>query len=517
MVIWRKFQAKICKRKIRKSYLPHHAVLKTSSSTTKIRIVFDASAKSTLGTSLNDTMMIGPVLQQDLHTLLIRWRFWLIAMTADIKQMYLQIYVHPDDRDFLRILWRSNTKDEIVAYRMRKVTFGTAAAPFQAVRTLQRLAEEYADKFPIGARILKNDFYIDDCITGANTLQEALRQQSELLKITKEGNFSLRKWSSSHKELLLAVPPEMRESQLPLNLDSDDQLKALGLIWNPSADDFRFVVQPPKSTKITKRSILSEIARVFDPLGFISPVTIISKIIMQALWKADTAWDSSPPQDIVSQWLAYQQQLQGISKIRIPRCINIPEAHSHQLHVFADASEKAFAAAIYLRSLSLSSVRGDVYTPSGGSLVAEKDFSSKRSNKSSQHSQLPAALSNKDPQGDIYTPSTETTPHQCLTISTSNVKNVSRFMDLNEVIQKYSSWLKLRRHTAILIKFYRSILKKEIVQPGLSPSELMNAQYRLIHFIQQQVYSQEIKCLQRKSQLPKKSPLNSLSPFIDEQ
>ena len=121
-------------------YLPHHAVLKDSSTTTKLRVVFDASAKSSGGCSLNDVLMVGPKTQHDLFSILLRLRMHPIALIADVEKMYRQIEVHPDDRDYQRIVWRNSPEDSIQDYRLTTVTYGTASAPFSATRCLKQLA-----------------------------------------------------------------------------------------------------------------------------------------------------------------------------------------------------------------------------------------------------------------------------------------------------------------------------------------------------------------------------------------
>lgn len=119
-----------------KFYLPHHAVMKEESLTTKLRVVFNASWKSSTGISLNDKLLIGPKTQEDLFSILIRWRKHLFVMLADIEKMYRQIKLTTEHRDFQRILWRFNDNEPISEYRITTVIDGTASASFLATRTL---------------------------------------------------------------------------------------------------------------------------------------------------------------------------------------------------------------------------------------------------------------------------------------------------------------------------------------------------------------------------------------------
>ncbi|CAG7725597.1 unnamed protein product, partial [Allacma fusca] len=194
---------------------------------------------------------------------------------------------------------------------------------------------------------------MDDCMTGAKTITEALELQSQRLAVLKSSNFILRKWSSSEPAILAAVPEDFRETQIPLNFDHDETVKTLGMHWNAAADDFRFTFHPgPDKGKVTKRNVLSEIARLFDPLGLMAPITIRGKFIMQSLWKLKVDWDEALPAEMTQYWNAFRNDLLLSTKIRIPRCITCIDELSHELHGFSDASELAYAGVIYLRTVS---------------------------------------------------------------------------------------------------------------------------------------------------------------------
>lgn len=150
--------------------LLHQPVIRPDSITTKLRVVFDASAKTSLGTALNDKLMVGPNLQQDLFEIILRFRSYEFVVTADIASMFRQIYVRNENQDLQRIVWRVDHVRPIQLYRLNTVTYGTAPAPYIAMRCLQLLAEEHTE-FPEVVRIIKQDFYMDDVLTGANTVE----------------------------------------------------------------------------------------------------------------------------------------------------------------------------------------------------------------------------------------------------------------------------------------------------------------------------------------------------------
>lgn len=143
-------------------FIPHHAVFKENSSTTKTRVVFDASHKSSNGNSLNDLLLIGPKIQDDLSTILLRWRTYPVAFTGDVEKMYRQILIHPEDQHLQHILWRESSDEPVTDYALQTVTYGTACALYLAVRTLRQLAIDKAADYPEASKIVYNDFYVDD-------------------------------------------------------------------------------------------------------------------------------------------------------------------------------------------------------------------------------------------------------------------------------------------------------------------------------------------------------------------
>jgi len=192
---------------------PQHYVCKEESTTTKLRVVFNASCKTTTGKSLNDCMMIGPTIQKTVLYILMKFWINLIAFTADVKQMYRQILVSPEDCNYQRIVWRENPADPIQHYRLLTFTYGTAAAPYMATRVLQQLAIDEGKQFPLAAETVLNDFYVDDCRSAASTLDKAKQRQTELMNLIAKGGLELRKWSSNSSALLESIPEELRESK----------------------------------------------------------------------------------------------------------------------------------------------------------------------------------------------------------------------------------------------------------------------------------------------------------------
>ncbi|XP_070142231.1 uncharacterized protein [Drosophila kikkawai] len=179
-------------------YIPHHCVLKPNSTSTKLRVVFDASCKTTSQKSLNDLLMVGPTIQPDLYTLLLRFHIHRYAITADVVKMFRQVNVSAQDRRFQYILWRASPSQPLSTFELNTVTYGTAAAPYLAIRSMSYLADHFMNKLRIGAEAIKSSFYVDDFLGGSDTVEELHQIKREVTTILQDGQLELAKWHSNH-------------------------------------------------------------------------------------------------------------------------------------------------------------------------------------------------------------------------------------------------------------------------------------------------------------------------------
>ncbi|XP_055603895.1 uncharacterized protein LOC129752127 [Uranotaenia lowii] len=314
-------------------YIPHHAVFKESSSTTKTRVVFDASAKTTTGISLNDTLLVGPTVQSDLVSILLRFCTHQVALTADIPKMYRQVKIHQDDCKYQRILWY-NQAGERTIYELQTVTY------------------DEGEQFKSAARVVSMDSYIDDFLTGGKTVEEVINIYNQLTQLLSKGGFGVHKFCSSSPEVLKLIPNDLHEKQIGFDSDVNDSIKTLGLIWNPTADFFRFFVRPSEGNSTTKRRVLSDIGRLFDPLGFLGPIITTAKLLMQDIWRLGIGWDEELPTELQLKWQNFQQQLPTINEMRKPRRVIANHPTLIELHGYSDASCQAYGAVIYIKSIS---------------------------------------------------------------------------------------------------------------------------------------------------------------------
>ncbi|XP_071054940.1 uncharacterized protein [Onthophagus taurus] len=305
-------------------YIPYHYVLNSSA---KVRVVFDESAKISTGNSLNDLLLPGPKHQNDISSIIIKFRCYPIAFMCDIQQMYRQILIVPHHRDYQRILWRDYKSGELNEYQLNTVTYGVSSAPYLALRTIQELARLNAAQFPEASRVLLHDMYVDDVVTGS---------------------FSLAKWASNEPKLLKNVSADLRVKPVSLDNSEDGVVKVLGLHWEQYNDNIGFSYQP-RDHICSKRAILSNIACIFDPLGLITPCILAAKCVMQRLWLEKLNWDDLPSEEIQNYWTQYQFQIPMLSQLKIPRLI-LPAKDLHvELHLFSDASSVGYCAVAYLR------------------------------------------------------------------------------------------------------------------------------------------------------------------------
>ncbi|GFT01982.1 integrase catalytic domain-containing protein [Trichonephila clavipes] len=288
-----------------------HGVLRLSSKTTRLRVVFNASAKTSSGLSLNDLLCKGGVIQEDLFSILIRFR----NKTAPTK-----------------------------VYELKTVTYGTASAPYLATRVLQQLALDEEKDFPLASEVLLQDFYMDDYLSSASEFSEFEKLKSEITQLLQRGGMTLHKWCSNK-----APSTELREFSLDRSSE-EVMVKTLGMLWDSSSDSFTYKVTTSTDCNYTKRDVLSQIALIYDPLGLLGPVIAKAKIFMQQLWLLKVDWNETLPPDVSTQWRNFIQTLKDIESIHVPRCFLVVPTIFVVLNGFSDASSKAYGAVIYVQT-----------------------------------------------------------------------------------------------------------------------------------------------------------------------
>ncbi|UYV75384.1 hypothetical protein LAZ67_13000077 [Cordylochernes scorpioides] len=330
-------------------FLPHRAVVKSGSSTTPVRPVFDASCKTKGGWSLNDCLAKGPNLLELIPDIMLRFRLNKIGVVADIEKAFLQISVAKEDRQFLRFLWWEDGKQEnLRIYQHKRVVFGVTSSPFLLAATLKLHLEQYErEVIP-----LLKCMYMDNCVNSVTSLEEAQVFQQQSIDLLSPAGFNLREWQMGGPGIV-----------------NGENISVLGMKWDTADDTLtisdKLMMTPTHKSldqendakienhthKLTKRIMLSEAHAVFDPLGLFSPFTIVPKIILQQCWKSELKWDQPVPEDIVKKFVEWQSQIPELLSVRIPRWVMRDGFEQPSLHVFCDASQDAYATCIYLRTV----------------------------------------------------------------------------------------------------------------------------------------------------------------------
>ena len=327
-------------------YLPHRPVVRDSSSSTKVRPVFDASAIGYNGISLNDCLECGPSLNPDLVEVLLRFRKWKVALTADITKAFLQIKVKREDQDVHRFLWQ--TENIIRIMRFVRVPFGNKSSPFLLNAVIKHHLSKYSPSEVLEE--LRNNLYVDDWLSGADSVVEAFEKFNEASKIMADAGMSLAKWNSNNKGLKLTFNGDCE------CYGEDESVKILGMQWLSAQDYFKFNdvnVGFQYEVMSTKRNVLSLIARCFDPLGFISPFIMFAKILFQDVWRLGLKWDDVLPEELHVQFQDWVKGFKHLCSMKIQRCyfpdLSWKDLQGLELHSFGDASEKGYGACIYMR------------------------------------------------------------------------------------------------------------------------------------------------------------------------
>ena len=299
--------------------------------------------------------MVGPTLQPTLASILIRFRRYPVALSADISKMYREVELAPEDRDLHRFVWRPDPSQPLQDYRMTRVTFGISSSPYLAIRTLHQTATDHGGGLPSAKNHIEQSFYVDDFLAGADSEEEALQLFTDLRSILNHGGFNLCKWRSSSSTVLDNIPEDLLE-KLPVkdltDLHSSAYPKALGLEWDSRTDLMSPCINISATYQATKRGIISDVSKTFDILGWISPTILAMKLLYQHLWEKGQEWDDTVPPSLADQHSKWRTELPCLSNRQLPRCYTLPDSSpvDQELHGFSDASLRAYGAVVYLRT-----------------------------------------------------------------------------------------------------------------------------------------------------------------------
>ncbi len=304
-------------------YLPHHAVWHPRKPE-EPRVVFDCASK-TNGTSLNDELLRGPENTSSLIGVILRFRVDNIAVTADVKRMFHRVYVKPEHRGALCYLWLpdGDVSKAVKTYQMLVHIFGAKSSPSVAGYALRRTGKDNLhDYSPTTVDSALRDFYVDDLLKSFSDLEEARIVSKELQSLLAKGGFQLTKWNSNSREVLKEFPTEERApvvKDLDLEAEALPMDRALGVNWDVERDTINLVVSDKKEPN-NRKGVLSSIATVYDPLGFVSPLILPAREINQELCRLKFDWNRELPTELHSRWIRWKEGFASLDKYGIQRC-----------------------------------------------------------------------------------------------------------------------------------------------------------------------------------------------------
>ena len=331
-------------------YIPHMAVVREAAESTKLRVVYDASARAhNDAPSLNDCLHPGPPLQNQLWNVLVRSRFHPVLIAGDLQKAFLQVRIRACERDALRFHWRANEHSQLETLRFTRALFGLAPSPFLLGGVIQHHLDSWRARYPESVREIERSLYVDDLITGSTTVSKAEKLRENAIEVFADATFKLHKWHSNVKDLQPASDTQTEEetyAKQQLGAPAQGKAKLLGLSWDKGADKLSVTVPEQDATR-TKRRILGKIAKIYDPIGLASPVTLSGKLIYRDACNDKLAWDTQLPGELSSKWLKWERGLP--SQVTVPRSLAAYQEpiDGITLHAFGDASGVGVAAAVY--------------------------------------------------------------------------------------------------------------------------------------------------------------------------
>ena len=326
--------------------IPTHPVYKPDALSTKTRIVMNASSKcKSTGKSLNDCLYQGPTLLPDLVHILLNFRVFRYVTVCDISKMFWRIKIKPPDSDCLRFLWQWGKNDPVSLYRALSVTFGVISAPFQAIWTVLFHCDNFELDFPRAVEAVRKTLYMDDASGLQNSREEAVLTTREIYDLFQLASMQPHKWNSNDLSIL-------EDAKIPREFWAEvDVQKILGLQWDVKLDtvefDFSKIVDDSPDELQTKRLLIQQAAKIFDPTGLISPFTLKAKLLFQLCWKHEIGWDDPLPVVVAEEWAEWRSQIVSLGKLTQPRMVGCSEGKAW-LAIFADASTLAYGACVYL-------------------------------------------------------------------------------------------------------------------------------------------------------------------------
>ena len=333
-------------------YMPHIAVVRKEAESTKVRVAYDFSAcGGGKGPSLNDFLDPSPSLQNKLWNVLIRGRFHPLAVTRDLRKAFLQVLIREKELDSLRFHWlKSLNSTEVEELCFTRALFGLAPSPFLLAGVIEQHLESWREECPKTVNEIERSLYMDNLISGGATVSDARELAQEASKVFADAVFSLLKWHSNVPQLMcenvIDDDGELSYVQQQLNVPTSGECNLLGLRCDCEKDKPTISFQEKKAESM-KRGVLCKLAKVYDPLGLVFPVTLEGKILYRDACDTKQAWDASFPSPLIKKWEKCGKSLPEYVTVRRSLVTHREPIEAVELHAFGDASGRGVCAAVY--------------------------------------------------------------------------------------------------------------------------------------------------------------------------
>ncbi|XP_022777784.1 uncharacterized protein LOC111319238 [Stylophora pistillata] len=286
-------------------YIPHKGVVRENAESTKLRIVYDASAREKDNQpSLNDCLHPGLPHQNRLWDILVRSRFYPVLLTGDLKKAFLQVRIKKEERDSLRFHWKPPSSSKTTILRFTRALFGMTYSPFLLGGVINKHLNTWESHHPKLIKEIRDGLYVDDLMTGGETVELTAVKKVITTEVFKDATFTVHKWHSNASELETTSDPSSEElsyAKQQLGGTKPSEGKLLGLPWNREEDTISVIIQSDQ-TETTKRGVLSHLAKIYDPLGLVSPVTLIGKQLYRDICDSKVSWDTQLPGPFLKRW-----------------------------------------------------------------------------------------------------------------------------------------------------------------------------------------------------------------------
>ncbi|XP_062540958.1 uncharacterized protein LOC134208999 [Armigeres subalbatus] len=511
----------------------------------KVRVVWDAAA-TVKGVSLNSVLLKGPDLLQSLPTVLCRFRQREVAINADIKEMFHQVIIRPEDRQAQRFLWRNNPSEQTEVFVMDVAIFGATCSPSSAQFAKNRNAVELSREFPRAATAVLENHYVDDYLDSVDSVYEAVELAREVKTLHQYAGFELRHWLSNSVDVLEQIGEKPSETPKNFVMGKDvGTERVLGLSWLPQKDIFTFAIQFRENLKRlldgntypTKREPLSLVMSIFDPLGLVANFVIHGKNLVQEVWRSGSTWDDNIPELLFASWSLWVRALHSLEQVRTQRCYfpgYDPEAlETLELHVFVDATwlradQRRFHQFVAFRVgeiLESTDVNDWRKVPSKWNVSDEatKWGNGPDASEESRWLRGPSFLYQDEAEWPGHKEEEWSTAEELRNIITIHRCSVTGTVQF----ERFSKWERLGQAMGYVQRFLNNCLGKRNNLPCLTTNnlcskELQEAEIMVLKLVQLEVYPQEfavLEALQKDSshhpkQIEKKSRIYKLDPFI---